>query len=108
MLSFKSSRNYDGRELDIWRPLSPSPDPHPTQLCVQFSLILQDFQGSWRPDVVASHEGGLVAPTPTFARFQAGFLASEDFHRISYMFIDVHAFPGWIVTDFHGFAWIVG
>ena len=29
-----------------------------------------------------------AAPIETFARFQAGFLSSEDFHRISQIFMD--------------------
>ena len=33
-----------------------------------------------------------VASIETFARFQAGFLSSEDFHRISEIFIDLLGF----------------
>ena len=36
-----------------------------------------------------------AAPIETLARFQAGFLSSEDFHRFLSIFI-----------DFHGFSWI--
>ena len=35
------------------------------------------------------------APIETIARFQAGFLSSEDFHRFLSIFIDFHAFS-WI------------
>ena len=34
----------------------------------------------------------LAAPIGTFARFQAGFLVSEDFHRISKFFMDFHRY----------------
>ena len=33
-----------------------------------------------------------AAPIETFARFQAGFLSSEDFHRFIPIFIDFHGF----------------
>ena len=33
-----------------------------------------------------SPKGQPVAPIETFARFQVGFLSSEDFHRILYRF----------------------
>ena len=33
-----------------------------------------------------------AAPIETFARFQAGFLSSEDFHRIPSIFMYVHIF----------------
>ena len=51
-----------------------------------------------------------AAPIETFARFQAGFLSSEDFHRLldSRLVIDYHRFS-WIFIDFidfHGFLWI--
>ena len=39
-------------------------------------------------------KGGPVAPIETFARFQAGFLSSEDFHRFLSIFIDFHDFDG--------------
>ena len=45
---------------------------------------------------------GLAAPIETFARFQAGFLSSEDFHRFLSIFIDFHGFSS-IFKDFHGF-----
>ena len=38
-----------------------------------------------------------AAPIETFARFQAGFLSSEDFHRFPLIF-----------TVFHRFRWIAG
>ena len=43
-----------------------------------------------------------AAPIETFARFQAGFLSSEDFHRFLLIIIDFHGFS-WIFMDFHGF-----
>ena len=46
-----------------------------------------------------------AAPIETFARFQAGFLSSEDFHRFLLIFIDPHGFSQ-IFVDFHGFSWI--
>ena len=50
-----------------------------------------------------------VAPIKTFARFQAGFLSSDDFHHLFHIFIEFHRFA-WISTDFHvlhGFgAWM--
>ena len=33
-----------------------------------------------------------AAPIETFARFQAGFLSSEDFHRFLLIIIDFHGF----------------
>ena len=39
----------------------------------------------------------LAALEETIARFQAGFLSTEDFHRISRISI-----------DFHEFSWIAG
>ena len=62
----------------------------------------------------------LAAPIETFARFQAGFLSSEDFDRISYVFMGfellgllgllgllegVFGFLAWRI-DFHGLAQI--
>ena len=46
-----------------------------------------------------------AAPIETFARFQAGFLSSEDFHRFLLIIIDFHGFSK-IFIDFHGFSWI--
>ena len=43
-----------------------------------------------------------AAPIETFARFRAGFLSSEDFHRISQIFIVFHRFSQ-IFIDFHIF-----
>ena len=37
-----------------------------------------------------------AAPIETFARFQSGFLSSEDFHRIPSIFMDLK-------LDFHEF-----
>ena len=35
-----------------------------------------------------------AAPIETFARFQAGFLSSEDFHRFLLIIMDFHDFDG--------------
>ena len=43
-----------------------------------------------------------AAPIETFARFQADFLSSEDFHRFLSIFIDFHRFS-WIFMHFHSF-----
>ena len=43
-------------------------------------------------------KGGPAAPIETFARFQAGFLSSEDFHRFIQIFMDFHRFS-WIFMD---------
>ena len=52
----------------------------------------------------------------TFARFQAGFLSSEDFHRISWIFINfdnfhrfAHGFSlnSWVFIDPYGFRGMV-
>ena len=48
---------------------------------------------------------GPAAPIGTFARFQAGFLSSEDFHRFLSIIIDFHGFSK-IFIDFVGFLWI--
>ena len=45
---------------------------------------------------------GLDAPIETFARFQAGFLSSEDFHRFPWVFIDLYGFVV-IFMDFDTF-----
>ena len=46
----------------------------------RFSWILMDFHdfGVW---VLKLLKARPAAPIETFARFQAGFLSSEDFHR---------------------------
>ena len=69
------------------------------------------YFGVW---VLKGLKGGPVAPIETFARFQAGFLSSEDFHcflsifmvfygpplvfmnfyRFSSIFMDFHVFRG--------------
>ena len=46
-----------------------------------------------------------ATPIETFARFQAGFLSSEDFHRFPSIFIVFYRFPS-IFIDFHVFSWI--
>ena len=43
----------------------------------------------------------LAAPRETFARFQAGFLSSGDFHRIPLIFMVCYRFL-LIFIDFHG------
>jgi len=45
---------------------------------------------------------GLAAPIETFARFQAGFLSSEDFS----FSVDYHRFL-WIFIDFYRFSSIL-
>ena len=47
----------------------------------------------------------LAAPMETFARFQAGFLSSNDFHRFRSIFIDLYDFHRFslILMDFHVF-----
>ena len=47
-----------------------------------------DF-GAW---VLKDGKERPAAPIETFARFQAGFLSSEDFHRFLSIFIDFHRF----------------
>ena len=47
------------------------------------------------------------APIEIFARFQAGFLSSEDFHRFLSIFIDFHRFS-LIFIEFAGFSCISG
>ena len=44
-----------------------------------------------------------AGPIITFARFQAGFLSSEDLHRFLSIFIDFHGFS-WIFIDFDGIS----
>ena len=48
---------------------------------------------------------GPAAPIETFARFQAGFLSSEDFHRFLSIFLDLYGFYRFskILVDFHVF-----
>ena len=53
-------------------------------------------------------KAGPAAPIETFARFQAGFLLSEDFHRILLIFMVFYRFHrfsyiSWILNDFHVF-----
>ena len=54
-----------------------------------------------------------AAPIESFARFQAGFLSSDDFHRISEISIDLHGFyiSLYIFKDFQIFmdfgAWVL-
>ena len=67
----------------------------------RFSEIFMDFgRGflrTWR-----GLESGPAAPIETFARFQAGFLSSDDFHCVLLIFIGFHRFS-WILLDFHVF-----
>ena len=67
----------------------------------RFSKILMDFIyfGIWMPKGL---KGQPAAPVETFARFQAGFLSSEDFHRFPLIFMVSHRFP-LIFIDFHRF-----
>ena len=44
-------------------------------------------------------KGQPAAPIETFARFQAGFWSSEDFHRFLSIFIDFNGFS-WVFIDF--------
>ena len=46
-------------------------------------------------------KAGPAAPIETFARFQAGFLSSEDFQRFPLIFIVFYRFLR-IFIDFHG------
>ena len=50
-------------------------------------------------------KGGPAAPIETFARFQVGFLSSEDSQRILSIFIGFHRFSQ-IFMDFNGFSLI--
>ena len=50
-----------------------------------------DFHGFRGMDAYNGKERP-AAPIETFARFQAGFLSSEDFHRFLSIFIDFHRF----------------
>ena len=47
------------------------------------------YFGVW---VLKLLKGGPAAPIETFARFQAGFLSSEDFHRFLLIIIVFHGF----------------
>ena len=62
-------------------------------------MDFHDF-GVWVPQGLT---GQPVAPIETFARFQAGFLSSEDFHCFLSIFIDFHG-STWIFIDFHRFC----
>ena len=58
------------------------------------------YFGVWVPNGLKNGGAALIE---TFARFQAGFLSSEDFHRNSWIsndFIDFHGFSK-ISMDFH-------
>ena len=70
------------------------------------------FIGFHRFLCMGSYNGkeGLAAPIETFARFQAGFLSSEDFHRFLLIFIDLYDFHRFseILLDFRDFgAWVL-
>ena len=58
------------------------------QLCMLVGLDLWGFRGMGA-EGLKSQPAGLIE---TFARFQAGFLSSEDFHRFLSIFIDFHRF----------------
>ena len=68
-----------------------------------FCSSVMDF-GAWMLN------DGFAASTriETFARFQIGFSASADFHRISSMFIEAYGFSlnSMIFINLHGFSWI--
>ena len=49
------------------------------------------YFGVWMPNRL---KVGPAAPIETFARFQAGFLSSEEFHRFLSIFIDFVDFDG--------------
>ena len=67
----------------------------------RFLLIIIDYYGFTKifigfhvfPSMsVYNGKGQPAAPVETFARFQAGFLSSEDFHRFLLLIIDFHGF----------------
>ena len=60
----------------------------------RFSLVsgMDLWDGKARP----------AAPIGTFTRFQAGFSSSEDFHRISQIYIDLKQIP----LIFDGFGYL--
>jgi hypothetical protein len=60
------------------------------------------YFGVWMPKRL---EGQPAAPVETFARFQAGFLSSGDFHRASLIFFAFYRFLE-IFIDVHGF-WMI-
>ena len=55
--------------------------------------------GVWVPKGLKNGPAALIE---TFARFQVGFLPSEDFHRFLSIFIDFYGFS-LILMDFHVF-----
>ena len=61
------------------------------------------YFGVWMLKLLKS--GGPAAPIETSARFQAGFLSSDDFHRFLSMFIDLYDFYrlSLILVDFQVF-----
>ena len=72
----------------------------------RFQLILIDFHRFllifmyfevWVPN---RHKSQPAAPIETFARFQAGFLSSEDFHGFPTISIGFHRFS-WIFIGLH-------
>ena len=68
----------------------------------RFPFILLDFYGFHGFPSMNAYNGKIrpAAPIETFARFQAGFLSSEDFHRFPLIIIDSHGFS-LIFIDFH-------
>ena len=54
---------------------------------------MANAQMVWMPKATLLKERP-AAPIETFARFQAGFLSSEDFHRFLSIFMDFHDFDG--------------
>ena len=70
-------------------------------------INLQDMANAqmvWMPKATLLKERP-AAPIETFARFQAGFLSSEDFHCFLSIFIDFYDFYRFsqILVDFHVF-----
>ena len=63
-----------------------------------------DFHGFRRMGSV-DRKARRATPIEIFSRFQAGFLPSEDFHRISCIFLDLHEFFEDFIY-FHRFLYI--
>ena len=52
-------------------------------------MDFHDF-GVWMPNGLKRRPAALIE---TFARYQAGFLSTEDFHRFLLIFVDVRGYP---------------
>ena len=97
--SYRNLCSIPGWLLVIWWLSSVSFDFH------GFSSNFIDFHGFWCISGYGCLQGlkeQPAAPIETFARFQAGFLSSEDFHRVLSIFIVFHWFPS-IFMHFHVF-----